>query len=110
MRCEGSAECLHDQPKGWRVVTGKRWVKTPDGMKIRFREDGREGAIDGLTQLLVGSGRNPDRWRQHRINAGDPDRTLAIEDGVLALTDAGGVGLMVKQKADIAVWSPNNYS
>jgi hypothetical protein len=58
----------------------KRWVKIPDGTKVRFCGDGREGGIDGLTELVVGSCRNPDRRTQYRINVGDPDRTLAIED------------------------------
>ena len=37
-----------------------RWVRIPDGTKVRFREDGREGIIDGLTELVVGPRRNPD--------------------------------------------------
>lgn len=80
--------------------TGKRWVRIPDGTKVRFREDGREGVIDGLTELVVGPGRNPDSRTQYRINVGDPDRTLAIEDDLLILTDADGVVLMVKQKGE----------
>ena len=42
------------------LYTGKRWVRTPDGTETRFREDGRVGIIDGLTELVVGSGRNQD--------------------------------------------------
>ena len=80
--------------------TVKRRVRIPDGTKVRFRGDGREGIIDGLTELVVGSGRNPDSRTQYRINVGDPDRTLAIEDDLLVLTDADGVVLMVKQKGE----------
>ena len=78
-------------PKAASLHTGKRWVRIPDGTKVKFREDGREGIIDGLTELAVGPGRNPDSRTQYRINIGDPDWTLAIEDDLLVLTDADGV-------------------
>ena len=87
-------------PKAAGLHTGKRWVRIPDGTKVKFREDGREGIIDGLTELAVGPGRNPDSRTQYRINIGDPDWTLAIEDDLLVLTDADGVVLMVKQKGE----------
>jgi hypothetical protein len=87
-------------PKADGLHTVKRWVRIPDGTKVKFREDGREGIIDGLTELVVGPGRNPDSRTQYRINVGDLDRTLAIEDDLLVLTDADGVVLMVKQKGE----------
>jgi hypothetical protein len=37
-------------PKADGLHTGKRWVRIPDGTKVKFREDGREGIIDGLTE------------------------------------------------------------
>ena len=86
--------------KGDGLHTGKRWIRIPDGTKVRFRGDGREGIIDGLTELVVGPGRNPDSPTQYRINIGDPDRALAIEDDLLVMTDADGVVLMVKQKGE----------
>ena len=87
-------------PKTDGPHAGKRWVRIPDGTKVRFRGDGREGIIDGLTELVIGPGRNPDSRTQYRINIGDPDRALAIEDDLLVLTDADGVVLMVKQKSE----------
>ena len=87
-------------PKADGLHKGKRWVRIPDGTKVRFREDGREGIIHGLTELVVGPGRNPDSRTQYRINIGDSDRVLAIEDDLLVLTDADGVVLMVKQKGE----------
>ena len=75
-------------------------MRIPDGTKVRFREDGREATVDGLTELVVGPRRNPDSRRQYRINVGDPDRTLAIKDDLLVLTDADGVVLIVKQKSE----------
>jgi hypothetical protein len=53
--------------------------RVPDGAKVRFLKDGREGITDGLTELVVGPGRNPDSRTQYRSNVGDPDRTLALE-------------------------------
>ena len=73
-------------------------MRIPDGTKVRFREGGHEGTIDGLTELVVGPGRNPDNRTQYRINLGGFDRTLAIEHDLLVLTDADGVALMVKQR------------
>ena len=58
--------------------TGKRSGENPDGMKVKFRGDGREGIIVGLTELVVASGRNPDSRTQHRINMGDTDLALTI--------------------------------
>ena len=85
-------------PKAEGLHTVKRWVRIPNGTKVRFREDRREGIIDGLTELVVGPGRNPDSRTQYRINVGDPDRTLAIEDDLLVLTDEV---IMVKQKGEL---------
>jgi len=61
----------------------------------RTRRDYRR--TDGIGR---GPCRNPDSRTQYRINVGDPDRTLAIEDDLLVLTDADGVVLMVKQKGE----------
>ena len=47
-------------PKAEGLHTVMRWVRIPDGTKVRFREDSREGIFDGLTELAVGPGRNPD--------------------------------------------------
>ena len=46
----------------------------------------------------MGSDRIPDSRTQYHINVRDPDRTLAIEDVLLVLTDADVAVLMVKQK------------
>lgn len=87
-------------PKADGLHIGKRWVRIQDGTKVRFCEDGREGFIDGLTELVVGSCRNPDSRTRYRITVGDPDPTLAIEDDQLVLTDADGIVLKVKQKGE----------
>ena len=40
-------------PKAEGLHTVKKWVRIPDGTKVRFLEDGREGIVDGLTELDV---------------------------------------------------------
>jgi hypothetical protein len=80
------------------VETKKGWVRIPDGTKVKHRSDGREGFIDGLTELFTGSRRNPDGRTQYRINVGDSDRALAVEEDLLILTDKDGLVLMLKQK------------
>ena len=103
-------------PKSEGLHTLKRWVRIQDCTRVRFREDGRQGIIDGLTELAAG--RNPDNRTQYGINVGDPDRTLAIEEDLLVLTDADGIVLMVKQKGEYrrvvtkqmqAVFAPDRF-
>lgn len=77
-----------------------RWVRIPDGTRVRYRANGREGYVDGLTELVAGPQRNPDGRTQYRVNVGDPDRSLAVEDELLIVTDSSGVVLMLKQKID----------
>lgn len=77
-----------------------RWVRIPDGTRVRYRTDGREGFIDGLTELGGGTQRNPDGRTQYRVNLGDPARALAVEDDLLIVTDTAGVVLMLKQKVE----------
>jgi hypothetical protein len=76
------------------------WRRIPDGTRVRLRENAQEGVIDGLTELVIGSGRNPDGKTQYRINLGDPGRLLVAEDGLLIVTDAEGLVFILKQNAD----------
>jgi hypothetical protein len=76
------------------------WRRIPDGTRVRLRENAQEGVIDGLTECVVGSERNPDGRTQYRINLGDPGRMLVAEDALLIVTDAEGVVFMLKQKND----------
>ena len=103
-------------PKSEGLHRVKRWVRIQDGTRVRFREDRRQGIINGLTELVAD--RNPDNRTQYRSNVGDPDRTLAIEEDLLVLTDADGIVLMVKQKGEYcrvvpqqmqAVFAPNRF-
>jgi len=56
--------------------------------------------IDGLTELVIGPGRNPDGRTQYRINLGDPARMLVAEDALLIVIDKEGLVFMVKQNVD----------
>jgi len=82
------------------VKTGKTWIRIPDGTKVRLCEGGQEGVIDGLTELVVGNGRNPDGRTQYRLNIGDPSRMLASEAALVVITDAEGIVLMLKQNIE----------
>ena len=78
----------------------KKWVRIPNGTKVRVGTGGRDGTIDGLTELVTGSRRNPDGRTQYRINVGEPERTLAVEDDLVILTDAEGLVLIAKQAVE----------
>ena len=78
------------------IAASKRWTRFPNGTKVRLLEGGQEGVIDGLTELVVGPGRNPDGRTQYRLDVGDRSRML-VEQGALAvLTDKDGLVLIVQ--------------
>lgn len=76
------------------------WRRIPDGTRVRLRENAQEGVIDGLTELVIGPGRNPDGRTQYRINLGDPARMLVAEDALLIVIDKEGLVFIVKQNID----------
>jgi hypothetical protein len=78
----------------------KHWVRIPDGTMVRHRQEGHEGYIDGLTEIVDGLDRNPDGRTQYRIKVGDTSRKLAVEDDLLIVTDANGLVLILKQKVE----------
>ncbi len=81
-----------------REGIAKPWVRIPNGTMVRHREGGRQGYIDGLTEIVIGSQRNPDGRTQYRVNIGEAERFLAVEDDLDILTDEAGMVLMLKQK------------
>lgn len=83
---------------GTQNGAAKPWVRIPNGTLVRHREGGREGYIDGLTELVIGPLRNPDGRTQYRVNIGEAERFLAVEDDLFILTDEHGMVLMLKQK------------
>ena len=82
--------------QGQPATTGHH-PRIPDGTKVRHRSGEFEGFIDGLTELVIGPSRNPDKRTQYRINVGEPMRQLAAESDLLILTDQEGLVLMPKQ-------------
>jgi hypothetical protein len=84
------------EAQGQPVMTGLH-PRIPDGTKVRHRSGEFEGLIDGLTELVIGPNRNPDKRTQYRINVGEPMRQLAVEGDLLILTDQEGLVLMPKQ-------------
>lgn len=80
------------------TTTQKSWVRIPNGTMVRHRDGGPQGYIDGLTELGIGPGRNPDGRTQYRINTGDGERLLAIDEDLLILTDQDGLVLMLREK------------
>jgi hypothetical protein len=81
-----------------RAREERKWVRIPNGTKVRIGSGGRDGTIDGLTELVTGSRRNPDGRTQYRISmVGEQERTLAAEDDLVILTDAEGLVLIAKQ-------------
>ena len=64
-----------------------RWIRIPDGTKVRHRSEAYEGVIDGLTEIVSGPERNPDGRTQYRVNVGDSTRLLVSEQHLNILLD-----------------------
>ena len=82
------------------ISTNKPWTRFPNGTKVRLLEGGQEGSIDGMTELVVGPGRNPDGRTQYRLNVGDQNRILAGQGDLAVLTDNDGLVLIAKQSIE----------
>ena len=81
-----------------RAREERKWVRIPNGTKVRIGSGGRDGTIEGLTEIVTGSRRNPDGRTQYRISVvGEQERMLAAEDDLVILTDAEGLVLIAKQ-------------
>lgn len=63
------------------------WVRIPDGTKVRHRSEAYDGIIDGLTEIVSGSERNPDGRTQYRVNVGNSTRLLVSEHHLNILLD-----------------------
>jgi len=79
--------------------TAKSWVRIPDGTKVKHRHEGHVGFIDGLTEIVTGSNRNPDGKTQYRMIIGAPDRQLVTQDDLSILIDDEELVIMLRQKA-----------
>ncbi len=80
--------------------TEQKWLRMPDGTKVRHRTEGYDGIIDGLTEIVEkGATLNPDHRTQYRVHVGEPCRKLAAEADLLILADGEGLMMIGKQPA-----------
>ena len=70
-----------------RSASIEPWVRIPNGTKVRHRTEAYDGIIDGLTEIVSGTDRNPDGKTQYRVNVGDNTRLLVSEDHLNILLD-----------------------
>jgi hypothetical protein len=70
-----------------RPTPVEHWVRIPDGTRVRHRSQTYEGVVDGLTEIVSGSERNPDGKTQYRVNVGGSTRLLVSEDHLDILLD-----------------------
>jgi hypothetical protein len=70
-----------------RPTPVEHWIRIPDGTRVRHRTEAYEGVIDGLTEIVSSSERNPDGKTQYRVNVGDSTRLLVSEDHLNILLD-----------------------
>lgn len=80
-----------------RSTPGERWIRIPDGTKVRHRSEAYEGVIDGLTEIVSGPERNPDGKTQYRVNVGDNTRLLVSEDHLNILLDTKNLVLLARE-------------
>lgn len=80
-----------------RPTPVERWVRIPNGTKVRHRSEAYEGVIDGLTEIVSGSERNPDGKTQYRVNVGDSTRLLVSEDHLNILLDNNNLVLLARE-------------
>lgn len=80
-----------------RPISVERWVRIPDGTKVRHRSEAYEGIIDGLTEIVSGSDRNPDGKTQYRVNVGNSTRLLVSENHLNILLDHKQLVLLARE-------------
>ena len=83
--------------KNNRPTPAGYWVRIPDGTRVRHRSEAYEGVIDGLTEIVSGSDRNPDGKTQYRVNVGDSTRLLVSEDHLNILLDNKNLVLLARE-------------
>ena len=75
----------------------ERWIRIPDGTKVRHRSEPYEGIIDGLTEIVSGSDRNPDGKTQYRVKVPDGTRLLVSENHLNILLDNNNLVLLSRE-------------
>lgn len=86
-----------DVTKNERHTSAQPWVRIPNGTRVRHRSEAYEGVIDGLTEIVSGSDRNPDGKTQYRVNVGDSTRLLVSEHHLNILLDSQNLVLVGRE-------------
>ncbi|MBH0208857.1 MAG: hypothetical protein A4C66_04590 [Nitrospira sp. HN-bin3] len=80
-----------------RPAPAEHWVRIPNGTRVRHRSEAYEGIIDGLTEIVSGSERNPDGKTQYRVKVEEGTRLLVPEQHLNILTDANQLVLIGRE-------------
>lgn len=80
-----------------KTASVPHWVRIPDGTRVRHRSESYEGIIDGLTEIVSGSERNPDGRTQYRIKVSDNTRLLVSEEHLNILLDKSDLVLLGRE-------------
>lgn len=83
--------------KNNRPTPASHWVRIPDGTRVRHRSEAYEGVIDGLTEIVSGSERNPDGKTLYRVKVGDSTRLLVSESHLNILLDNKNLVLLARE-------------
>jgi len=80
-----------------RLPSAHPWIRIPDGTRVRHRSEAYEGTVDGLTELVSGTERNPDGRTQYRIKIGDTTRLLVSEHHLNIVLDNKALVLLGRE-------------
>ncbi|HMS86617.1 MAG TPA: hypothetical protein PKD12_23570 [Nitrospira sp.] len=80
-----------------RPAAAEHWVRIPNGTRVRHRSESYEGIIDGLTEIVSGSERNPDGKTQYRVKVEDGTRLLVSEQHLNILLDTNQLVLVGRE-------------
>jgi hypothetical protein len=80
-----------------RPASAEHWVRIPNGTRVRHRSEPYEGIIDGLTEIVSGSERNPDGKTQYRVKVEGGTRLLVSEQHLNILTDTNQLVLIGRE-------------
>lgn len=80
-----------------RPASTEHWVRIPNGTRVRHRSEAYEGIIDGLTEIVSGSERNPDGKTQYRVKVEGGTRLLVPEQYLNVLIDTNQLVLIGRE-------------
>ncbi len=80
-----------------QLASAEHWVRIPNGTRVRHRSEAYEGIIDGLTEIVSGSERNPDGKTQYRVKVEEGARLLVSEQHLNILLDTNQLVLIGRE-------------